>query len=244
MIDTPPNRRRALPLLLLLLCALLPACQQRDYLIKSEAYRDPSRFEKDIERFEAADAQQMPPKDAVLAVGSSSIRKWHGQIAEDLAPLTVIPRGFGGSNTNDLLHYADRIVLKYHPRAVMIYEGDNDIAQGVSPQHIEQTYKKLLDKIERALPGCRVYVLAVKPSPLRWAMWPKMADLNKRLAALAKSRRHVTYIDTAAPALGEDGKPDPALFVNDGLHLNREGYLRWRDTVRPVLVEAEKRYEQ
>lgn len=238
------NDTRRFALLLAACLALLISCAAPPPAEPSADYPSPLKFEKDIAKFEAADEQAMPPQGAVVVAGSSSVRMWHGQLAQDLAPLTVVGRGFGGSNMNDLLYYSDRIILKYQPRAVVIYEGDNDIAQGVSPTLIAQTFEKLLDKIDKARPGCRVYILAVKPSLKRWAMWPQMQALNKRFAAIAKSNPNVTYLDIATPMLGDDGTPNPALFVNDGLHLNRAGYELWRDTIRPVLIEAEQRHER
>jgi lysophospholipase L1-like esterase len=223
-------------------CIILSACNS-DYVIRSTDWRDPARFENAIQKFEQADAKQMPPENAVLCVGSSSIRMWHTALSEDLAPLTVIGRGFGGSNTNDLLHFADRIVIKYKPRAVMIYEGDNDIAQGIKPYEVRAAYEVLIDKIEDDLPDCRVYLLAVKPSPKRWDFWPKMVQVNEMLTDLAEDNETVTYIDIATPMLGDDGKPRADLFIKDNLHLNRKGYELWRDTIRPILVEAERKYE-
>lgn len=231
-----------LALACILACLLLTGCNS-DYIIRSADWRDPGKFERAIKKFEKADEEAMPPQGAVLCVGSSSIRMWHDDLAKDLAPLTVIGRGFGGSNTNDLLHYADRIVIKYKPRAIMIYEGDNDIAQGIKPRAVVATYKRLLDKIERDLPCCRVYLLAVKPSPKRWKFWPKMKRVNEGLAELADDRKAVTYLDIASPMLNADGQPRADLFIKDNLHLNRAGYDLWRDTVRPILVEAEKKYE-
>lgn len=207
-------------------------------------YGDPTRFEKAIARFEAADAQARPPGGAVLCVGSSSIRMWHGNLAEDLSPLTVIGRGFGGSNMNDLLHYADRVVLPYRPRAVLIYEGDNDISQGVSPRQIARTFEELVDVIHGELPGCRIYMLSIKPSLARWEMWPQMVEANRLLAKVCDRDRRLTYIDIAGPMLGEDGRPRAELFVKDRLHMNRAGYEDWRDVVRPVVVEAERGYER
>lgn len=225
-------------------CVLaVSGCHSVDYIVRSSDYRSPSHFKEDIQRFEASDKQVFPPANAVVCAGSSSIRMWHPKLSKDLEPLTVIPRGFGGSNMNDLLYYADRIVLKYQPRAVLIYEGDNDIAQGVSPRRIAATFEQLLDKIHQAQPGCRVYVLPAKPSLMRWKLWPKMLKLNERLAEIAANDPLVTYIDIATPMLGEDGRPRKELFIDDGLHLNRKGYELWRDTIRPVLVEAERAYE-
>ncbi len=78
---------------------------------------DPLRFEKDISAFEKEDKMMMPPEGAIVITGSSSIRRWHPTIKEDLALLTVIPRGFGGSTMADALYYVDRIIIPYKPRA-------------------------------------------------------------------------------------------------------------------------------
>lgn len=229
----------------LLVSAVLVGCASQDPATRhSSQYRDPARFEPDVQAFEAADVQAPPPAGAVLCTGSSSIRLWHDTLAADLAPLTVVGRGFGGSNMHDLYHFLDRLVLKHKPRAILIYEGDNDIAQGVPAEHVAEVFGWLLDRIEQELPGCRVYMLAAKPSPARWEHWPEMSRLNAMLAATAQEHGHVTFIDIATPMLGNDGQPRPELFVEDRLHLNRAGYELWRDTIRPVLVQAEHQHEQ
>ena len=206
-------------------------------------YGDPTRFERAIERFEKQDAKAAPPEGAVLFVGSSSIRMWHDRLAEDVAPLTVVGRGFGGSNMNDLLHYLDRVVIPYRPRAVVIYEGDNAIAQGVSPKMIADTFDQVVSAIHDELPGCRVYMLSIKPSPARWEMWPAMLRANRLLAEACAADDRLTYIDLSTPMLGNDGEPRPELYVKDRLHLTREGYELWRSILRPVLMAGERRYE-
>src|SRR5215831_6854122 len=93
-------------------------------------------FEDEILAYEAQDAVNPPPLGSVVVTGSSSIAKWT-TIQTDLAPLDVIARGFGGSSSDDLDYYLDRIVLKYQPRAVVIYEGENDITvNGQTPTHV------------------------------------------------------------------------------------------------------------
>ena len=104
------------------------------------AYPDPAKFESAIEKYEAADAQQMPPTGAIVALGSSTVRLWSEEIGKDLAPLTIVPRGFGGSNMNDALFFVERIAIRYKPRAILLYEGDNDLAQGISPELILETF--------------------------------------------------------------------------------------------------------
>src|SRR5690606_29530466 len=140
-----------------------------------KGYPDPTRFEKAILAFEEQDQKLPPPEEAILCIGSSSMRGWHGKITEDLSPLTVIPRGFGGSNMNDVLHYMDRVVLPYKPRAILLYEGDNDMAHGISPEAFLKVFQTFVARLHSELPETRVYVLSVKPSIARWEIWGKMA---------------------------------------------------------------------
>lgn len=207
-------------------------------------YGDPKRFEKDIQRFEAEDKKNPPPRGAIACVGSSSMRGWHKTIKDDLAPLTLIPRGFGGSNMNDALHYADRILLPYKPRAVVLYEGDNDTAQGITPEKIAATFQELVDKIRGELPECRVYFLAIKPSISRWHMWPRMNEANELIAAKCKEDKRLTFVDVASGMLDSEGNPKKAIFKKDNLHMNRDGYVIWRDALRPILIESELQFEK
>jgi len=207
------------------------------------AYPDPARFADEIDAFTAADSVSPPPTGAIVCVGSSSMHGWHETIAQDLAPLTVVPRGFGGSNMNDVLFYADMIILPYHPRAVVLYEGDNDIADGVAPGTIDATFGKLVARIRAELPLCRIYVLSIKPSPSRWTLWPRMQRANALLRADCADDSLLTYVDVAGAMLGQDGKPKPDIFLEDRLHMNRAGYRLWRDALRPVLLGREEQDE-
>lgn len=201
------------------------------------------KFEAEIRKFEAMDRTNLPPAGAIVCTGSSSMRMWHPTIAKDLVPLTVIPRGFGGSTMHDLLAYADRIILPYKPRAVVIYEGDNDTAQGIAPAKIAATFGELVAKIHGALPEARLYVLAIKPSIKRWNMWPRMLQANRLIAEQCAKDKRLTFVDVGAPMLGEDGQPRKDLFKPDDLHMTEKGYAIWRDTLRPVLLKTEAPFE-
>jgi lysophospholipase L1-like esterase len=230
-----PGRARCAWLALLLFASLAPLAARA---------ADPARFDEAIAAFEAADAKQRPPAGAIVGTGSSSMRFWHDEIAKDLAPLTIVPRGFGGSQMSDLLHFVDRVVIAYQPRAVLLYEGDNDVADGVPAERIAAQLQEIVDKVHAKLPETRFYVLSVKPSLRRWAQWPQMQEVNRQLVALcAKDPKRLTFIDVATPMLGADGKPRPELFVQDGLHMTRAGYEIWREVVRPVLLEGEGQQE-
>jgi lysophospholipase L1-like esterase len=205
---------------------------------------EPQRFEADIRSFEAEDKVSPPPTGAIVVTGSSSVRRWHPTIKEDLTPLSVVPRGFGGSTMEDALHWIDRIAIAYKPRAVVIYEGDNDLGRyEVPPATIAEQFGAIVKRIHAALPATRVYVISVKPSVSRWEVWPDAVKTNELLKALAAKNDLVTFIDVATPMLQPHGKVRTDIFVEDNLHLNPKGYEIWAAAVRAVLVPAEGKYE-
>ncbi len=200
------------------------------------AYPDPARLAAEVAAYAAADSLAPPPQGAVVCVGSSSLRFWHGTIAADLAPLEVVPRGFGGSTMLDLLHFAQPLVLACRPRLILLYEGDNDIDFGVPPAEVRATFDRFVALVHAELPQTRIEVLAIKPSPARWSRWPAMREANRLLAAACATDSLLGYIDVATPMLGADGLPQRELFLPDMLHLNEQGYALWTTIVRPVLV--------
>lgn len=206
-------------------------------------YPDPSRFENAIQAFEAESRETLPPEGAILGVGSSSMRMWTS-IREDLKPLTVIPRGFGGSVMNDVLYYADRIVIPYKPRAVLLYEGDNDAAFGISPEKIVETFDALISKIRQELPATRVYVISIKPSISRWKIWDTMKQANALLKSRCEADPLLTFIDVATPMLDVKGEPLPDIFIQDNLHLNEKGYGIWSKAIRSILIPKESAFEK
>ncbi|MDZ4199236.1 MAG: SGNH/GDSL hydrolase family protein [Kiritimatiellia bacterium] len=229
-----------LPIFLLLLAAGVSVPAQEE---TPRPYANPERFEENIKRFEASDQNGFPPTGAIVCIGSSSMGGWHATLREDLAPLTVIPRGFGGSNMNDALHFADRIVIPYQPRAIVLYEGDNDIAGGIPPEQIRDTFSAFVKRVREKLPEVRIYVLSIKPSPNRWKLWPLMKIANQRLEAYCSNDDRLFYVDVATPMLDADGEPRPELYKEDRLHMTPAGYEVWRNVLRPILIENELRFE-
>jgi lysophospholipase L1-like esterase len=206
-------------------------------------YPNPQRFAADIDAFSSADLQAMPTPGGVLCIGSSSMRFWHESMSSDLQPLTLIPRGFGGSTMLDVLYYSERIVVPYRPRAILVYEGDNDLEVGVSPERFLATVQQFLEVVRAALPDTRVYLMSVKPSPSRRRLWPQMQQANNQLRVLCDTDPRLHFIDVATPMLGADEQPRPELFLADNLHLNAQGYAVWTKAVRDGMVTAEAIWE-
>ena len=204
---------------------------------------DPGIWAEAMRRFAEMDRLDPPELGSIVLTGSSSIARWNDQAADALAPLSVIPRGFGGSVMNDVLFHLDQVALKYRPRAIVIYEGDNDTAYGIPKDVILSGLTEIITRVHEALPETRIYVMAVKPSTLRVDVWNDAQQVNAAYQEVAKSDRLVFFIDSASPFLREDGKVMTDIFVEDGLHLNVTGNLIWGSIIRAALMPQEARYE-
>ena len=83
-------------------------------------------FDEDIDKFLDQDRIDPPPENAFLSIGSSSIRLWK-TLEEDMKPLKIINRGFGGAHTKHINRHKDKIVFPYEPKAIVFFCGTNDI---------------------------------------------------------------------------------------------------------------------
>jgi len=232
--------RQITTVLLLPFTLLLTGCAAQPAANSSAAppAEAPPWYEGEIAAFEASDAGAMPPAGEVLFIGSSSIRMW-ASLADDMAPLTVINRGFGGSKTREVLAVADRVVFPYEPSVIVYYCGDNDLGtDNTDSAAAAAGFTEFADLVHERLPGTKVLYLSIKPSLARWSNWAAMREANRLVREYCRTHDDVEYIDVAKPLLGPDGTPDPSLFRDDGLHLNAEGYARWKLVVRPRVFAA------
>jgi lysophospholipase L1-like esterase len=194
-----------------------------------------SRWEPAIQAFEKQDAENPPEKGGIVFVGSSSIRYW--KTDQDFPDLDIINRGFGGSQTSDALEFVDRIVIKYAPRIVVFYEGDNDLSYEKTPQRVFDDTVAFFNKVHAALPGTKIIYVAIKPSIARWQLIDQIRATNGMVSEYAAEHDYIQFLDVEPVMLGEDGKPRPEIFVKDNLHMNQTGYDLWNALIRPLLTE-------
>jgi lysophospholipase L1-like esterase len=210
---------------------LIAGCQSTPR--NSLATHQSGRWESDIAAFEAQDRVSPPPKGCIVFVGSSSIRLWK-TLAQDFEGLPVVNRGFGGSQIADAVNFADRIIIPYAPREVLIYAGTNDINAGKSPEMVYGDFVALIAKLRSRLPNARLAFISCQISPSRWNQLMSVRQFN----AMAESYCHqhdVTFINTFPLLFGSDGRPRPDLFASDRLHMSEKGYAIWRETIGPYL---------
>ncbi len=191
-------------------------------------------FDTEIRNFVMNDRVSSPPADAVLFIGSSSIRKWN-TLKKDFPELKIIHRGFGGSTSEEALMYMDKIVLPYHPATIVYYEGDNDIPRGFPAEKIRNNVDKFINRVLENRPDTRIFILSPKPSINRMNYWQKYQAAQKALKDLADEYPSVTYVNVSDPMFDDNGKLKEEIFVSDGIHMNDDGYRIWTRVIRDSL---------
>ena len=158
-----------------------------------------------------------------------------------MAPMKAINRGFGGSTIPEVIHYADRIILPHHPKMLVLYCGENDLANDdVKAKTAYKSFKKFYAWMHDNLPDTEVFYISMKPSVRRWNYWEKFRKGNKMIERFIRKKDHWHYIDTASAMLDDNGMVKKDIFIKDNLHMNAKGYAIWTKVVKPVL---EKYYE-
>lgn len=199
------------------------------------------RWQDSLDAFAAADKLRTPRPGGAVFVGSSSIRMWDGLETQFSQLPGVVNRGFGGSRMLDCTQYVQRLVLPHKPSLVVVYAGDNDLAEGRSPEEVLASFQGFVESVRRELPETRIAYLSIKPSPLREALLPDMRVANALIERYTRSAPLLDFIDIFTPMLGPDGRPRAELFLNDALHLNPAGYALWQEVIASHLRPAEAR---
>jgi acetyl esterase/lipase/lysophospholipase L1-like esterase len=195
---------------------------------------DFARWEKEISGMETADQTNALPQNAVLFLGSSTIRLWK-TLAQDFPDTPIINHGFGGSEIADSTHFAERLVFPQAPRQIIFRSGGNDLHNGKTPEQVCADFQAFVAKVHARLPETEIVFLSWNHSPSRWSSAAREQALNQLIADFAKTQPRVTYLDVSAVSLDTNGQPRPELFVADRLHFNADGYKRLAESVRPVI---------
>lgn len=193
--------------------------------------QDPLRFKDEVEAIQKRyDTIWDASKETILFTGSSSIRRWHN-LQKIFPNHQIVNTGFGSSQASDLLHYPYELILRYKPKKVFIYEGDNDIWAKKNPNRIIKTIKQIIDGIHRNDPRTEIILIAAKPSIARWNLRKKFRRLNRKFERLAAKDNLVRFADVWKPMIdGKKVKGD--IFLEDNLHMNEKGYEIWFDVVK------------
>ncbi|WP_454802915.1 GDSL-type esterase/lipase family protein [Mucilaginibacter phyllosphaerae] len=191
-------------------------------------------YEDEIQHLESQRAA-LTYKPDTLFYGSSSIRQW-SNLRGDFKTLQPVNLGFGGSTLAACAWFFDRVTRGYQPDRIIVYAGDNDLADGRHPQEVAISFDYLAKQVKERYNAIPCYFLSLKPSIARWGLVDQFRYTNELIASAMKSNHpDWHWVDIFTPMLNDNGKPDPAYFIADGLHLNEKGYQLWSNILHHAL---------
>jgi lysophospholipase L1-like esterase len=193
-------------------------------------------FISEIKAFEKQDSLSMPREGQILLAGSSTFRLWT-TFKQDLKDFPVINRGFGGSQMSDLNYYFDRIVLKYKPKMILVYEGDNDLNAGENPDSVVREFKEFVQMVKTKLPDTKIAFCSIRPSLARIPILDKQKAVNQAITKFSKKQKNVYFINIQKDFYLPNGELMQDIFVADKLHLNQKGYEIWANATRKFLLK-------
>jgi len=196
-------------------------------------------FIEEIRAFRKTDSLVNTPKGKILFVGSSTFTKWK-DVAIYFPGFPIVNRGFGGSSLTDVIRYVDDVIIRYAPKQIFIYCGENDFAANASlpVDSVVSRFKQLTAIIRSKLkPSVKIYYISMKPSVARWNMQAKFIAANQGIKEFISSQKNMQYIDLQAPMMDSTGeRVRKDIFIQDNLHMNAIGYTIWQRVLAPYLM--------
>lgn len=197
------------------------------------------KWSKAMAEFDKRNQTEKDPANAIMFIGSSSIRRWT-TMATDMAPYATIRRGYGGAKYTDMGVFVERIVSPHQYRALVMFVGNGVVGkpEDHTPDQIEALTRHIVATSHRHQPEAPVLLIEITPCESRFNAWPKIRAVNARLREVALSTPNTYFIPTASHYLKSDGTPQPELFVSDKLHLSEDGYELWSSLIRKRLDDV------
>lgn len=219
-----------IPLLLFLILSVVPILHSQDTTYRGYKVR----FQREIISFMNEDSVTPPPKHSILFIGSSIFRKWKS-LKEDMAPLPVFNRAFGGSRTHELLYYMDKIVFPYEPKIIVYYCGSNDAGGSVPAVTVVKNITDFFIQTAERLPETKIFFVSVNRSPARKAKWPGMDSINTMVKEFCMQSPQRRFIDVNVALFDTAGNPRMELYLEDKLHFKDESYKEFTGIIKPIL---------
>ncbi len=194
-------------------------------------------YEEEVQQLEKAHLNDRADP-GIIFYGSSSIRMWN-TLKEDFPDRKVTNLGFGGSTLASCVWFFDRIMFGYHPRAIVVYAGDNDLGDGRNPEEIFIFFQQLMVHVNSRFGLLPCYFVSLKPSISRWHMADQFRYTNNLIESeIIKLSGNWTFIDVFKKMLDKSGNPNPIYYDHDGLHLSKEGYQLWTTIIQEKLTKS------
>ncbi len=196
------------------------------------------RYQHDIDKYQEENRKLTDFSCDVLMLGSSSINLWNN-IYNDLAPLKIIRRSYGGSTIRDQIYNYNTIARGYHPKKIAVYV-ENDLGgnERITIGECYDLYRLFFQMLRRDYPEAVICYISMKPSFAKADQLKDQLVFNALMEDYVRNAKGFEYIDITAGMYDEKGNLREDIFIEDRLHLNQKGYDIWKEVIRPVLQKG------
>lgn len=155
---------------------------------------------------------------------------------EHFPDIKIIEFGYPGDRVDGMTRRVS-ILETVSPEKVFVMGGINDLHRS-SPETIQQRYDILLKSIMEKLPQSKIYVQSILPvnkeKEKLYATNDVIKETNQLIEDICK-KHDCTYIDLYNIYIENGVLPDSV--TTDGVHLKKEGYIRWAKAIRHHIYE-------
>ena len=228
-------------LLLLSFCCAVTAGWAAEILSPAEeAAKRWKQYQPTFDAFAEQDRVTPFVPGGIVFVGSSIFRQWT-TVPEQMAPLPVLNRAFGGSRTGDQLARFDQVVTPYAPKVIVYYCGSNDLKAGAmaeAPAVIFARFRAFSERVQATLPQTRVIFVSSTRSPDRVGRWEQVDHYNALARAYCAATPNRFFVDVNPALVDAAGHPRLELYKEDKLHFHPPAYVEFTRIIRPVLEQV------
>ena len=222
-------------IILLLLFISIASCSPLSKYIDDP---ENAKWKNEIQEFKELDSTETYDNDAILFAGSSSIRLWN-TIGKDMFPFKIIKRGYGGAKLNDFAYYAKEIIYPHNFKALVLFIA-NDISgseKDKNPEDVAALFSYTIDLVRDRYYDEPIFWIQITPTLNRWDVWEKTNEVNNLIKKICENSNNLYFIETESLFLTNEGLPNTDLFIEDQLHLNKEGYHIWSKKIKSELIK-------
>lgn len=228
---------KKLLLLLGLGCSVTLAWSAENSVPADEAAKRWQQYQPSFDAFAVQDRESPFAPGGIVFVGSSIFRQWT-TVPEQMAPLPVLNRAFGGSRTGDQLARFDQVIAPYAPKVIVYYCGSNDLKAGTvveDPAAIFARFRAFSERVQATLPQTRIIFVSSTRSPDRVARWEQVDHYNALARAYCAATPQRFFVDVNPALVDAAGHPQLELYKEDKLHFNPPAYVEFTRILRPVV---------
>lgn len=176
-------------------------------------------------------------KKRIVFAGSSFFDRWNG-LEQEFPQYQIFNVAVGGTKAIQWQSYYKKLVIPYHPDAVVLITGNNDIGKTglISGETCASRVEKLLSSMRADLgPDVPIFFVSILKTEARKACWPRVIKANSLIRKYCSSDPNLYYVNATPKLLNKKGQPILSYYVSDRLHPSAKGYKVLKKVIAPYL---------